>query len=112
MLGNIFLNRTGKLAIDQRVGFFGQHHGDTAPALLERMAINGKPPRSVVRIHVESVYFQCQKALVRSKLWDPSRHVERQSLPSTGEMLAARMADFDGAKYDADYPERLKQTIY
>ena len=90
----------------------GRAEIDTAPALLERLAINGKPPRSVVRIHVESVYFQCQKALVRSKLWDPSRHVDRKSLPSTGEMLAARMADFDGAKYDADYPERLKQTIY
>ncbi len=90
----------------------GRAEIDTAPALLERLAINGKPPRSVVRVHVETVYFQCQKALVRSKLWDPSRHVDRKSLPSTGEMLAARMADFDGAKYDADYPERLKQTIY
>ena len=85
---------------------------DTAPELLERFAINGKPPRSVVRIHIQTVYFQCQKALVRSGLWDPSKHIDRKSLPSTGEMLAARMADFDGAKYDADYPERMKQTMY
>ena len=85
---------------------------DTAADLLARFAINGKPPRSVVRIRVQTVYFQCQKALVRSGLWDSAKFVDRKKLPSTGEMIAARMADFDGAKYDADYPERLKQTIY
>ncbi|TFF17979.1 pyridoxamine 5'-phosphate oxidase family protein [Jiella endophytica] len=85
---------------------------DTAADLLERFAMNGKLPRSVLRVRIASVYFQCQKALVRSRLWDPASQVDRRSLPSTGEMLAARMADFDGAKYDADYPERLKQTIY
>ncbi|MBO0661442.1 pyridoxamine 5'-phosphate oxidase family protein [Jiella sp. MQZ9-1] len=90
----------------------GRAEIDIASALLERFAINGKRPRSVIRIRIETVYFQCQKALVRSRLWDASRHVDRKSLPSAGDMLAERMAGFDGASYDAHYPERLKQTIY
>jgi uncharacterized protein len=76
-------------------------------------AMEGKAPRTVIEIMIGRVYFQCPKALVRSHLWDSARHVERTALPSTGEMLTACTAGaFDGAAYDAAYPDRLKQTIY
>ena len=52
------------------------------PVLLERFPAQGKLPRSVIVVHVERVYFQCPKALVRSDLWNPAKHVERRSLPS------------------------------
>ena len=42
------------------------------PALLERFTVDGKSPRWVIVVTVERVYFQCSKAIVRSKLWDPS----------------------------------------
>src|SRR5208337_2283127 len=58
------------------------------PALLARFPMQGKLPRSVIVVHVEAVYFQCQKALVRSELWNPAKHIERKALPSTGTILA------------------------
>jgi PPOX class probable FMN-dependent enzyme len=83
------------------------------PALLDSFIVDGKAPRSVVLVTIESVYFQCTKALVRSKLWDASRHVERKHLPSAGDILAAiSKGAFDGATYDRAEPERLKQTLY
>lgn len=82
------------------------------PGLCEAFAMQGKPARSVVRITAERVYTQCQKALLRSRLWDPAAQVARAELPSMGEMLQAIDRGFDGAGYDAAYPERLKQTIY
>ncbi len=84
-----------------------------APDLLERFAMEGKPPRSVLMIAVERVYFQCQKALKRSRLWEPDARIERAALPSTGAMLE-RMSrgEIDGAAYDAEYPERMQRTIY
>ncbi len=57
------------------------------PVLLERFPAQGKLPRSVIVVHVERVYFQCPKALVRSDLWNPEKHVERRSLPSSGTIL-------------------------
>ena len=73
----------------------------------------GKTPRSVIVVAVESVYFQCAKAIVRSKLWDPARHVDRKSLPSNGTILAAiTKGEHGGEEYDRAYPERLKATIY
>lgn len=83
------------------------------PALCESFAMQGKPARSVVVVDVERVYFQCQKALVRSRLWSAEAQVPRSELPSTGEMLAALSdGDFDGAEYDRSYPERMKETLY
>lgn len=72
-----------------------------------------KVPTCVIVISVDAVYTQCPKALVRSKLWDPASHVPRSSLPSMGQILQG-ISDgtFDGAAYDAAYPERLRQTIY
>jgi PPOX class probable FMN-dependent enzyme len=83
------------------------------PALLERFPAQGKLPRSVIVVHVERVYFQCPKALVRSDLWNPAKHIERRSLPSSGTILAdITRGRVGGAEYDAAYPERLKATIY
>lgn len=82
-------------------------------ALLDSFAVEGKAPRSVLLVTIDSVYFQCTKALVRSHLWDASRHVERKRLPSAGDILAAiTKGQFDGAAYDRNYPERMKTTIY
>ena len=85
----------------------------TDPALTETFVFAGKTPRAVIVVKVESVYFQCSKAIVRSKLWDASRHVERKSLPSNGTILAAiTKGEVGGEQYDREYPERLKATIY
>jgi PPOX class probable FMN-dependent enzyme len=85
----------------------------TDPALTESFVFAGKTPRSVIVVAVESVYFQCSKAIIRSKLWDASRHVDRTSLPSNGTILAAiTKGEVGGEEYDRAYPERLRQTIY
>src|SRR3984893_3414453 len=58
------------------------------PALCESFIFAGKVPRSVIVVTVDRVYFQCAKAIVRSKLWDPAAYVDRASLPSAGTILA------------------------
>ena len=83
------------------------------PDLCASFAVNGKLPRSVLVVTVERIYFQCQKALVRSRLWDVDAQIPRSNLPSTGSMLEAlSKGDFDGAEYDRGYSEHLKKTIY
>lgn len=81
--------------------------------LLDSFAVDGKAPRSVLLVTIDSVYFQCTKALVRSRLWDASRQVERKRLPSAGDIFVAiTRGAFDGAAYDRGYPEHMKSTIY
>jgi uncharacterized protein len=83
------------------------------PALAARFVVNGQAPRTVLVVTVERIYFQCAKAIVRSRLWDPARHVDRASLPSVGTMLAALSGgQVGGEVYDRAAPERIKATLY
>ncbi|MBN9091639.1 MAG: pyridoxamine 5'-phosphate oxidase family protein [Reyranella sp.] len=81
-------------------------------ALCESFTMEGKVPRSVLVVTAESVYTQCPKALVRSHLWDASRHVAAGTLPSSGTIMKALQQGFDGDAYDREYPQRLRETIY
>src|SRR2546430_486201 len=54
------------------------------PALIASFCVAGKPPRCVIAVSVETIYFQCAKAIVRSRLWDPAMHVDPGKLPSPG----------------------------
>ena len=83
------------------------------PDLLASFAVDGKAPRSVMVMTVDAVYFQCARALVRSELWNPDRHVDPKSLPSAGQILAALSANrVGGDDYDRAWPERAKQTMW
>jgi hypothetical protein len=50
---------------------------------------------------------------VRSKLWDPARHVERASLPTTGAILSAHTSGrLGGAEHDRGQLERTMAKLY
>src|SRR6201990_1640436 len=51
----------------------------TDPALAESFVFAGKTPRAVIIVDVERVYFQCSKAIIRSKLWEAETKVDRKS---------------------------------
>jgi hypothetical protein len=51
-------------------------------------------------------------ALIRSKLWDPTQHVDESSLPSHGTMMKAIQESFAGEEWDRNYAQRLNETMY
>lgn len=83
------------------------------PALLQRFAVDGKAPRSVLVIDVETVFFQCARAIVRSELWNPEHHVDPKTLPTPGQILAAMSDDrVGGEAYDREWPERARKSLW
>jgi len=83
------------------------------PALLARFEMDGKLPRSVLVIDVQKVYFQCSRALLRSRLWDPQTQIPRTALPSVGRILSDLTAGtFDGVTYDRELPTRVAGSLY
>jgi uncharacterized protein len=82
------------------------------PELCASFAMRGNPATAVIVVTVEAVYPQCQKALVRSKLWDEPAKLDKRALPTIGEMMQALDSGFDGAAYEAAYPARMERTIY
>lgn len=91
----------------------GRAHLSVAPELLASFEMEGKKPRSVTVIEIDRVYFQCARAIVRSELWNPQKHVDPKTLPTPGKILASLSADrIGGDKYDQEWPERAKKTMW
>jgi len=55
--------------------------------LLKACAINDRAPKVGLVIAIEELFLHCAKALIRSALWDASRHIDRAILPSYAAML-------------------------
>ena len=91
----------------------GKAHISVDSELLQSFALGEKPPRSAIVMSVESVYFQCARAIVRSNLWNPERHLSADALPSAGEILAALSNNkFGGKQYDLEWPERASKSLW
>jgi hypothetical protein len=77
------------------------------PELLAASEVNGKVPKLGVVVAIEEAYTQCSKALIRSDLWNSERHIERDDLPSSGEILRSlNDPEFDAERYDRERAER------
>jgi PPOX class probable FMN-dependent enzyme len=75
--------------------------------LLEASAVEGKVPKLGIVVAIEEAYTQCAKALIRSDLWNPDKHVDRSELPSGGEILrSVSDPELDPAAYEQARAER------
>ncbi|RVA17319.1 pyridoxamine 5'-phosphate oxidase family protein, partial [Mesorhizobium sp. M7A.F.Ca.CA.004.11.2.1] len=91
----------------------GRAHVTTDTALCASFTVEGKAARSVTVIDIDSVYFQCARAIVRSELWNAARHVDPKSLPTPGQILEiTSRRNIDGETYDKEWPERAKKTMW
>lgn len=83
------------------------------PELLGSFAIEGAAPRTAIVVSVETAYFQCARAIVRSQLWNPDRHVEPGALPTPGAILSALSGGNTGGKaYDDEWPSRAAKSLW
>jgi PPOX class probable FMN-dependent enzyme len=118
--GNRIADSLANLLVDPRIAllFLIPGVGDTFrvngravivddPELLAPSAVEGKTPRLGILVSIEEAYTHCPKALMRSELWNPERHIDRSELPSPGEIMRF-VADpqLDADEYDRERTER------
>jgi len=72
----------------------------------------GRPPATVLTIHVREAFLHCGKALMRSKLWNPTRHIERSELPTLGEMIRDQIGSTEAPESQEQMVERYKAELY
>lgn len=83
------------------------------PDLAATFTVNGKVPQTLLSVTVDRVYYQCAKALIRSRLWSADAQAERSSVPTGGQILQEiTQGGVNAREYDDAYPERIRQTIY
>ena len=82
------------------------------PDLLARLAKQDHVPASAIIVTIQTMYFQCARAIRRAGLWAPESHCDRDDLPSAGDLLRSVDPDFEGEVYDSGLKERQEQTMY
>ena len=92
-----------------RVNGLAEIHADAG--LCARFAVDGRVPKTVLRISVREAYLHCAKALMRSHLWDPERRIDRSTLPSMGEMLKDQLK-LASAESQDEMLVRYRRTLY
>jgi len=91
----------------------GRAHVSIDTALCETFLTEGKAPRSVVVMTIDEVYFQCARAIVRSDLWNPAKHLSAKDLPSPGQILASMSENkVGGEECDRAWPERARKSLW
>ncbi len=112
-LSNILTNpKVGLLFLipgfDDTVRINGSAEVTRDPALLAKMAVNGRVPVIAIAVHVEEVFIHCAKALRRSNLWDAERHQDRSEIPSLIQII---LDQTDGAPADPEEQDRLDEAL-
>lgn len=74
--------------------------------LLEPCAVRDRVPRVGILVTIEQAYTHCSKAMIRSDLWNPDKHLQRSALPSSGEVLRSLHEEFDADGYDRERAAR------
>jgi len=97
--------------MDETLRVNGQAVLSTAEADLALCADAKRVPKLVIRVSVQAAYLHCAKALMRSALWDASRHVDRAVMPSMGEMLKAQIGGDIPAETQAEMLARYAKDL-
>jgi PPOX class probable FMN-dependent enzyme len=98
--------------IDETLRVNGRAAISTDPALIARFTKDGKPPRTVLVVTIEAVYFQCARALKRAQLWAAGVHRDPSKVPTAGEMVKAIDHLFEADAYDATLSAKQSSTLY
>jgi PPOX class probable FMN-dependent enzyme len=98
--------------INETLRVNGRASVTTDPALLEPLAVNGKVPRSGILVAAEEIYFHCGKALIRSDLWNPEKHVARSAFPPLGRIIAEQIGGIDPDEAERQTAESYRTRLY
>jgi uncharacterized protein len=80
--------------------------------VLAASTLNGKAPRVGLLVEVLEAYLHCAKAINRAALWDPSKHVNRSSLPTYNQMLADQVEGLTREESERQAAEMARRGMY
>lgn len=109
-LGMLFL--FPGLDVFMRINGHGRITDDAA--LCATLAEGSKIPKTAIVVAVDEVLFHCGKAVNRARLWDPASRIERRSLPTPGQMVAAMTKQEPAAAkaIDEHYDHAMRNDLY
>lgn len=99
----------------------GRGRVSTEPELLQRLAEGGRVPKTATVVAIDEVLLHCGKAVNRARLWSEAARLDRNSLPTPGQMIAAfgklanpqaEMGKTEVAQIDEHYAHAVRHELY
>ncbi|MCR0985611.1 MSMEG_1061 family FMN-dependent PPOX-type flavoprotein [Roseomonas populi] len=92
----------------------GRGRISAAPELLQCLVESGHEPKSAIVVSIDEVLFHCGKAVNRARLWEPSSQVERDKVPSMGQVVAGlnALGPEQAAAIDTRYDDAMRNNLY
>lgn len=116
-LGMVFL--FPGLEIFMRIN--GRGRISTDPVLLEELREGRRMPKTATVVQIDEVLFHCGKAINRARLWHEDARLDRETLPTVGQMMT-ELTQRDEAPVQADavqveqmnahYYQAVRQDLY
>ena len=98
--------------IEETVRINGNGRVITDADLLAQVPAENKIPATGVLVAVTEAFYQCAKALIRSKLWDPSTKIDRKTFPSLGQIIADQVKGIDAKTADTNIADSYRTRLY
>ena len=74
--------------VDETLRVNGKARLRDEPEILAQFATEKRTPKLAIEVAVEHAYLHCAKALMRSRLWRVESQIDRDTLPTIGQMIA------------------------
>ncbi len=87
---------------------------NTDEELLGLLKEKDKQPKCAVVVRIDEVLFHCGKAINRAQLWAESSHIERDQVPSPGQIVVAMTgaATDMSRQVDEGYYKSIRNDLY
>jgi PPOX class probable FMN-dependent enzyme len=82
------------------------------PSLCDQFKVNGRSPKTVLRITVDKIFTHCGKAPMRAGFWKPETWPQDRPVPTLLEMLRDHAETDIGTTDDAFIQARYRETLY
>ena len=97
--------------VDETLRINGSAYLSTDKDFLGLFTEAQNPPKACVVVSVEEAFLHCAKAFMRSKLWDISAQINRDTFPTMGQMLKDQLGSQDAPESRESMVKRYKKDL-
>jgi len=97
--------------VDETLRINGAARLNDTEAVRNHCADERRIPKLVIEVAIAELYLHCAKALMRSSLWDPARHIQRDALPTLGRMIGDQIGYAGTLETQEQMVERYKRDL-
>ncbi|GAA4882449.1 pyridoxamine 5'-phosphate oxidase family protein [Flaviramulus aquimarinus] len=97
--------------INETLRINGSAYLSTDTAYLDVFTSEKNPPKACIVIRVEESFLHCAKAFMRSKLWEGSAQIDRDTFPTIGQMLKDQLGSTEAPESREAMEKRYEKDL-